>query len=103
MHALQLLPLLAVLLGWLGRHWKVLADDRTRLGLVAVATVTYAAIVALVTFQALAGQSIVRPDGVFLLAGFAIAVAAIVAVVATTAIGYRLPHRDAAPATVEAR
>lgn len=72
MHALQLLPLLAVLVGWLGRHWRPLADDRVRTRLVVVATAAYAATVALVTAQALAGQSIVRPDGVFLAAGWAI-------------------------------
>jgi hypothetical protein len=97
MHALQLLPLIAVLLGWLGHRWKVLADDRTRLGLVVVATLTYAAIVVLVTFQALAGQSIVHPDGVFLLAGCAIAAAAIVAVVDITATANRLTDREPAP------
>lgn len=59
MHALQLLPLFAVALGWLGRHWRVLADDRVRRRLVWVATAVYAAALSLVTFQALAGQSIV--------------------------------------------
>ncbi|MGO4301496.1 hypothetical protein [Leifsonia sp. RAF41] len=79
MHALQLLPLLAILLGWLGRRWQLLADDRVRTRLVVVATVVYAAVVALVTAQALAGQSIVRPDGVFLAAGATLAAAALVA------------------------
>jgi hypothetical protein len=86
MHALQLLPLFAILLGRLGRRWSVLADDHTRFGLVVVATGTYAAVVALVTFQALAGQSIVHPDGVFLAAGWAIAVAAVVAAIAVVAV-----------------
>lgn len=82
MHALQLLPLFAVLLGWAGRRWRPLADDRVRTRLVVVATVAYAAGLALVTVQALAGQSIVRPDGVFLAAGWAIVLAALVAAAA---------------------
>ncbi|MGO4592301.1 hypothetical protein AB4Z18_00635 [Leifsonia sp. 2TAF2] len=81
MHALQLLPLFAVLLGWLGRHWRPLADDRVRTRLVVIATAAYAAVVGLVTAQALAGQSIVRPDGVFLAAGWTIAAAGLVAAV----------------------
>jgi hypothetical protein len=97
MHGLQLLPLIAILLAWLGRRWKILADDRTRFGLVVVATLTYAAILVLVTFQALAGQSIVHPDGIFLLAGCAIAATAIVAVVAITATASRLTEREQVP------
>ncbi|GAA2049535.1 hypothetical protein [Leifsonia soli] len=82
MQALQLLPLFAVLLGWAGRRWRPLADDRVRTRLVVVATVAYAAGLALVTVQALAGQSIVRPDGVFLAAGWAVVLAALVAAAA---------------------
>ncbi|MDR6971929.1 hypothetical protein [Leifsonia shinshuensis] len=86
MHALQLLPLFAVLLGWLGRRWSLLADDRVRTRLVVVATVVYAATVALVTAQALAGQSIVRPDGPYLAAGWAIAVAGLIAAALVVAV-----------------
>lgn len=81
MHALQLLPLFAILLGWAGRRWRALADDRVRLRLVIVATAAYAGTVALVTFQALAGQSIVRPGGVFLWGGWALAIAGVIAAV----------------------
>ena len=88
MHALQLLPLFAILLGWLGRRWHRLADDRVRTRLVVVATVVYACVVALVTAQALAGQSIVRPDPFFLLAGSVLAAAA---VAATALILFRRP------------
>ncbi|MFF1878312.1 hypothetical protein [Leifsonia sp. NPDC058230] len=96
MHALQLLPLFAILLGWLGRRWRVLADDRTRFALVVVATATYAAVLVLVTFQALAGQSIVHPDGVFLVAGCAIAASALAAVIAVPATTTRLRRREPA-------
>ena len=89
MHALQLLPLLAIGLGWLGRHWRPLADDRTRLRLVIVATAVYAATIAVVTFQALGGQSIVHPAGVDLAAGSAVAVLGVVAAAAVVAAGAR--------------
>ncbi|HEY2555830.1 MAG TPA: hypothetical protein VGI08_01890, partial [Diaminobutyricibacter sp.] len=77
MHALQLLPLFAILLGWLGRRLTVLADDHVRLRLVVVAAFVYVAVLALVTFQALAGQSIVHPAGVFLAGGWIIAALAV--------------------------
>lgn len=89
MHALQLLPLFAIALGRLGRHWHPLSDDRVRLRLVVVATAVYAAVLILVTFQALAGQSIVRPGGVFLAGGWAIAVGGVLAAVAVVAVGTR--------------
>lgn len=72
MHALQLLPLFAIALEALGRVWSRLADDRVRCRLIVVAAATYAAVVALVTFQALSGQSIVQPSGVFLVGGWVI-------------------------------
>lgn len=95
MHALQLLPLFAIALGWAGRHWRALADDRVRLRLVVVATVAYGAVVALVTAQALAGQSIVRPDGVFLVGGWLIAVGGVAA--ATIVVGLGMRSRPPAP------
>lgn len=58
LHALQLLPLLA----WALLRWTHL-DATTRSRLLNVAGVTYTAVVLLVTWQALRGQSIVRPDG----------------------------------------
>lgn len=90
MHALQLLPLFAVLLGWLGRRWRLLADDRVRARLVWVATAAYGAVVALVTAQALGGQSIVRPDGVFLAAGWTIVAGAALAAAAVLLVRPRV-------------
>lgn len=68
MHALQLLPLLLIVLEVLSRRFGVLADVAVRARLMWLATAGYAAIVALLTWQALRGQSIVRPDALTLLA-----------------------------------
>lgn len=97
MHALQLLPLLAVLLGAAGRHWSLLADDRVRTRLVVVAAAAYAATVALITAQALSGQSIVHPAGAILAAGWAILVLS----VATTGLVLTFRPRGA-PAVASA-
>jgi len=58
LHALQLLPLLA----WALLRWTHL-DATTRARLLNVAGASYTAVVLLVTWQALRGQSVVRPDG----------------------------------------
>ncbi|WP_405922189.1 hypothetical protein [Streptomyces sp. NBC_00122] len=77
MHALQVLPLLALALtSAAGRYgWAARAAVRTRLVLVAGAG--YAALVALVTWQALRGQALTSPDTTTLtaVAGLAVAVA----------------------------
>ncbi|MCU1569735.1 MAG: putative rane protein [Naasia sp.] len=82
MHALQLLPIAAILLEVLARRIPLLSDPALRLRLVAVLTVTYAATVAVVTWQALSGQSIVSPAGAVLLAGSAIGLACGVSIAA---------------------
>ena len=92
MHALQVLPLFAIALGALGTRWRVLASDTTRLRLVIVAIVAFAAVLALVTAQALAGESIVQPTGVFLAGGWVIAAMAVIA-------GAAVVVRDAAKPT----
>ncbi len=89
MHAIQILPLCVIALAWFGRGWKPLADDTTRRNLVIIASAAYAAIVANVTFQALAGQSIAHPSGVFLAVGIAISGVAIVASIAVIALSSR--------------
>jgi hypothetical protein len=62
MHALQALPLLAVLLvvlaGWVPR----LRPPAVRARLVVIAAAGYAGLLALVTWQALRGQPLIRPD-----------------------------------------
>nr|WP_037837055.1 MULTISPECIES: hypothetical protein [unclassified Streptomyces] len=66
MHALQLLPLLVMVLTVLTPRFARLADDRVRLRLVLVASGAYAAVFALVLWQALRGQPLTRPDGLTL-------------------------------------
>jgi hypothetical protein len=63
MHALQLLPLLIMVLTVLAPRFARLADERVRLRLVLVASGSYAAVFALVLWQALRGQPLIRPDG----------------------------------------
>jgi hypothetical protein len=75
MHALQLLPLLALLLAVLGTRFAALRSDRVRLQLLVVASGGYAGLVALLTWQALRGQPLLRPDGATLAAAGALAAA----------------------------
>ncbi|MBF9131343.1 hypothetical protein I0C86_20595 [Plantactinospora sp. S1510] len=62
MHALQLLPLLAIALVVLAGRFPRLRDGGVRLRLVLVAAATYASLLALVTWQALRGQPLIHPD-----------------------------------------
>jgi hypothetical protein len=81
MHALQLLPLLLFVLT------RFVRDETTRLRLMVVAAATYAAVLVLVTWQALRGQPLVHPDAATLVA--AGVVAAVAAVAVPTALGRR--------------
>ncbi|GAB3504493.1 hypothetical protein GCM10027521_59690 [Amycolatopsis cihanbeyliensis] len=62
MHALQLLPLLALLLGTLATRFRALSNGAVRARLVLVAAAGYAGLVVLVTWQALRGQPLIAPD-----------------------------------------
>lgn len=68
MHALQALPLFLLALIALAPRIARLRDPRVRLRLVLVTSGAYAAVVALVTWQALRGQPLVHPDGATLTA-----------------------------------
>ena len=96
LHALQAIPLLAALLGHLGTRVPRLAPEHRRLALIRVAAASYAGLTALVTWQALRGQSIVAPDGLTLAAFAALVVLTAVGV----AVGLSLP---AGRTTVEQR
>jgi hypothetical protein len=62
MHALQLIPLAALVLELLARGLPVLRVPAVRLRLLLVGVGSYVAVLALLTWQALRGQSIVHPD-----------------------------------------
>ena len=65
MHALQLIPLAAVLLELGARRIPLLQAAATRVGLLWILVASYLGALSLLTVQALAGQSIVRTDAVF--------------------------------------
>ncbi|QIJ66636.1 hypothetical protein [Streptomyces sp. JB150] len=109
MHALQLLPLVVMVLAVLAPRRPRLADDRVRLRLVRVASGTYAAVFALVLWQALRGQPLLRPDAVTLGAAGAVLLAAAAGTYATLRgaprPGAGLPPRpsDHSPSVAETR
>ncbi|SEF35920.1 hypothetical protein SAMN05421837_10977 [Amycolatopsis pretoriensis] len=75
MHALQVLPLLAIALAALAPRFARLRDDAVRARLVLVGAAGYAGLTALVTWQALRAQSIVHPDAATLGAAAALVAA----------------------------
>ncbi|MFN4002123.1 hypothetical protein [Microcella sp.] len=91
MHALQALPLLALLLELGARRVPMLRDALVRRGLVLTGAGAYLAVVGLVTMQALRGQSIVAPDALTLSIALALAAASLAAVLAVVAAGARRP------------
>lgn len=79
MHALQLLPLLALVLELGARRVPLLADAVVRFRLIAIGATAYLALVAVTTWQALAGQSVAQPSGPILVVGIALALLAVAA------------------------
>ncbi len=94
MHALQLLPLLLLVLTALAPRFARLADERFRLRVTLTAAGMYAATFALLTWQALRGQALFSPDGATLAAAGAIALLG----AAATALPLRTPSPAPAPA-----
>ncbi|MBX7266963.1 hypothetical protein KIF24_13610 [Micromonospora sp. Llam7] len=78
LHGMQLLPILALLLG---RFAGGRLDERTRARLLMVAGVAYGAFTILLTWQALRGQPLLRPDA------HTLAATAVLLVATATAIG----------------
>jgi hypothetical protein len=83
MHALQLIPLTALLLEFGARRIPLLRAAGTRLSLLWILVMSYLGALALLTVQALAGPPVVRPDaavttwGVMLLAAAGVAAAVV--------------------------
>ncbi|MGA4851470.1 hypothetical protein ACOBQB_36430 [Streptomyces sp. G5(2025)] len=96
MHALQLLPLLVMALTALAPRVARLADARVRLRLVLLASGAYAALFALVTWQALRGQPLIHPDGATLTAAGLLACATAAATYAALRAPARPPGPEAA-------
>jgi hypothetical protein len=106
LHGLQALPLLALGLSLLaGRSPRARArlDERTRVRLLVVSAGAYAVLTAMLTWQALRGQPLLRPDALTLGAFAALAVATVTATVAVLRAGVpadQAAATDRPPATV---
>jgi hypothetical protein len=83
MHALQVLPFCALLLELLARRLRVLSSPLARRGVLRVLVGLYLGVLALVTGQALAGQSIVQPSTPVLALAGTLAVAAVAGIAVT--------------------
>ncbi|WP_345435205.1 hypothetical protein [Actinoallomurus vinaceus] len=62
LHALQVLPLIAIGLRMLSRRFSVLASTTTRAALVITAASSYAGLTGLTLWQAQRGQALIHPD-----------------------------------------
>jgi len=89
MHALQVLPLVVMLLELASRRFTLLGSESVRLRLVRIAVAAFTATLAVLTLQAISGQSIVHPDGLVLALGVLVAVGSAGAVLAVLASAAR--------------
>ncbi|WP_459642918.1 hypothetical protein [Kineococcus sp. NUM-3379] len=87
LHALQAIPLVLLVLERASRRVAALRPERTRARLVLVAALGYAAVMALLTWQALQGQPVTAPGAAVL--GGAAAIAGGVAAGAAAVLGRR--------------
>ena len=62
MHAMQVIPIAALVLELASRRISALRDSGTRLGILVVIAALYLGVIAVLTLQALTGESIVHPD-----------------------------------------
>lgn len=96
MHALQVIPIVAIVLALAARRIPALRRPWTRHRLVAIASAAYVAVLAVLTWQALRGQSIVQPDA--LTVGVTVAIAGIAAgSVVGTLLAQQSPERSPLP------
>ena len=93
MHALQVIPLALILIELAARRIAVLRDVDVRYRLVAIVSAAYVAVLAVLTWQALRGQSIVAPDAATTTATLVIAALALAA--AAVVLQRQLHHRPA--------
>ena len=90
MHAMQVIPIVALVLELGSRRISVLRDGRTRLGILVVTAALYLAVIAVLTVQALSGQSIAHPDAAIATVSIALFLVAGVAAGAIVVRGRRL-------------
>jgi hypothetical protein len=100
LHALQTIPLGLLTLELLSRRVQVLRDPRVRFRLVLIGALAFAAMLGIVTWQALIGEPIVRPSAPILLAGIATAAGAAVAAGAVLAVGVRAARAPGDPSRI---
>ena len=93
MHALQVIPLALILIELAARRIAVLRDVDVRYRLVAIVSAAYVAVLAVLTWQALRGQSIVAPDAATATATLVIASLTLAA--AAVLLQRQLHHRPA--------
>lgn len=91
MHGLQALPLLALALELPARHIGRLRAGEVRGQLMAIGALAYSALVLIVTWQALRGQSIVAPDA--LTTSVTGVLVGVIVLAVLIALG-RAPHRN---------
>ncbi|WP_294181928.1 hypothetical protein [uncultured Schumannella sp.] len=89
MHAMQAIPLALLALELLSARVSVLRGARLRFELVVIATAAYAGATVLLTWQALAGQSIIAPAGPILGTSVVAALLVVIAAVAVIVRGLR--------------
>ena len=94
MHALQAIPLALILIELAARRIAVLRDVDVRYRLVAIVSAAYVAVLAVLTWQALRGQSILAPDAATATATLVIAALALAAA-AVVLLQRQLHHRTA--------
>lgn len=95
MHALQVIPLALILIELASRRVAVLRSVDVRYRLVAIVAATYVAVLGVLTWQALRGQSIVAPDATTAVTTLVIAALALAAAAAVVVLQRQLHDRPA--------
>ncbi|MBB6377832.1 hypothetical protein BKA01_005092 [Pseudonocardia eucalypti] len=96
LHALQALPLLAILLALLAGRARLLSGEAVRTRLVLIASAGYAGVTLLALWQALRGQPLLRPDGLTLTAAGALLAVVLLGAVLVVGAGERTPAGEEA-------
>ncbi|GAB3494569.1 hypothetical protein [Amycolatopsis cihanbeyliensis] len=98
LHGIQVMLLLAIGLTALATRYVWLRDERTRARLVGVGAAGYSGLLAVVTWQAMRGQSLIHPDAATLTAFGTVVVLTGLALATVVAAGKRAAARSEEPA-----